>query len=122
MLGCAMRPLLSLRGASYGVAASSGAAPAVCRHKMRPLDTRLFSITQELEHLDITMFGVHLQVYMLVSHEGGIQDDVINAAQPGAESVQCKYLDVSACTFCRIQRCVQCSVHPKLCGCAIMLC
>jgi hypothetical protein len=96
MLGCAMRPLLSLRGASNGVAASSGAASAVCRHKMRPLHTRLCSITQEVEHLGITMFGVRLQVYMLVSYKGGIQDDVINVAQPGGESVQCKFVVVSA--------------------------
>jgi hypothetical protein len=61
------------------------------------------------------MSGVRQQVYMLVSYKGGIQDDVINAAQPGAESVQCKYVVVSACTFCRTQSCVQC-------GCAIMLC
>jgi hypothetical protein len=87
-----MCPLLSLRGASNGVAASSGAAPAMCRHKMPPLDTRLCSITQEVEHLGTTMSGVRLQVYMLVSYEGGIQDDVINAAQPGSKSVQCKYV------------------------------
>jgi hypothetical protein len=61
-----MRLLLSLRGASNGVPASCGAAPVVCRHKMRPLDTRLCSITQEVEHLGVAMSGVRLQVYMLV--------------------------------------------------------
>jgi hypothetical protein len=106
MLGCTMRPLLSRRGASDGVAASSGAAPAVCRHKLRPLDALLCSITQEVEHSGIMMSGVRLQACMLVSSEGGIQFDVINAAQPSAESVQCKYVVVSACTFCRTQRSV----------------
>jgi hypothetical protein len=109
-----MLPLLSLRGASDGVAASSGAAPAACRHKLRPLDTRLCSITREVEHLGITMSGVRLQVYMLVSCKGRVQDDVINASQRGANIVQCKYVVVPACTFCRTQRCVQC-------GCAMML-
>jgi sulfur relay (sulfurtransferase) complex TusBCD TusD component (DsrE family) len=61
------------------------------------------------------MSGVRLlQVYMLVSYKGGIQDDVINAALHAAESVQCKHVVISACTFCRTQRGVQC-------GCAIML-
>jgi hypothetical protein len=117
MLGFALCPLLFLRGASNRVAGFSGAAPSVCRHKMRPLDTRLCSITQEVEHLGITMSEVRLQVYIMlvVSYKGGIHDDVINAAQPGADSVQCRYVVVSACTFCRTQRCVQC-------GCAILLC
>jgi hypothetical protein len=114
LLGCAMRPLLCLRGASNRVATSSGTAPAVCRHKLRPLDARLCSITQEVEHLGMTMSGILLRVCMLVSYKGGIQDVVTSAAQPGAESVQCKYVVVSACTFCRTQRCAQC-------GCATML-
>jgi hypothetical protein len=82
-----MCPLLSLRGASNGVAASSGAAPDVCRHKLQPLDTRLCSVTQEVEHLGITMSGVRLQVFMLVSYKGGIQDDVINAGPNAVCSV-----------------------------------